>query len=127
VGASSHGPLGSLSASALLSPTIARKAASWPRLRVRARRPDRKVESKASGPVSDEIVPEGYINGGPKAGAQIDDVVLKETFGDRKAVERLVENFDAVSDDIEFQRLKAEAIGKAGLLIVDQAEQRIAR
>ena len=46
------------------------------------------VEAKAARPVSDKCVAEGQVEGGPQIGAQIDDVIVEETLGDRQAFER---------------------------------------
>ena len=63
---------------------------------------------------------------GPRVGAQIDDVIVEETLGDRQAFKGRIENFDAVVENGEFHRLKAEPAGEAGMLIVDQAKHQIA-
>ena len=47
-------------------------------------------------------------------GAQIDDAIVEETLGDRQAFKGQIENFDAVVENGEFHRLKAEPAGEAG-------------
>jgi hypothetical protein len=42
------------------------------------------------------------------------------------AFERVIEDLDPVSDDIEFHRLETDVVGEASLLRIDQAEHQIA-
>src|SRR6202034_1996480 len=92
----------------------------------RAKASHSEVETKAAGPVSDERVAEGQVDGGSQVGAEIDDVIPEETLGDRQASKGHVEDFNAVGLNSEFHRLEAQTIGEAAHLIVDQAKLQIA-